>query len=71
MTARRKLERRQRKRQGRAGVRGGLPSCVTEIELRELDAEVNRLRQLLQRVDRQELEPEDWAVLRAVLREAM
>jgi hypothetical protein len=71
VTAQRKLERRQRKRQGRAGVSGGLPSRVTEIELREFDANLDRLRQLLQRVDRQELEPEDWAVLSAVLREAM
>lgn len=71
MTARRKFERRQRKREGRAGVREGQPSRVTEIELGELDANPDRLRQVLQRVDRRELEPEDWAVLRAVLRDAM
>lgn len=71
VTARRKLERRQRKLQSRAGARGGQPSRVTEIELREADANLDRLRQLLQRVDRRQLEPEDWAVLRAVLREAM
>lgn len=71
VTAQRKLERRQRKLQSRAGVHGGLASRVPEMDLRELDADVDRLRQLLQRVDRQELEPGDWAVVSALLRGAM
>lgn len=42
-----------------------------DATLEQLEATVEKLRQVLQRVDRQELEPEDWAVLGAVLREAM
>jgi hypothetical protein len=42
-----------------------------DATLEQIEATVEKLRQVLQRVDRQELAPEDWAVLRAVLREAM
>ena len=42
-----------------------------DATLEQIEATVEKLRQILERVDRQELEPEDWAVLRAVLREAM
>jgi transposase len=41
---RRKLERQQRKQQGRAGSRSGAPSRVTDIELRELEAILARAK---------------------------
>jgi hypothetical protein len=46
-------------------------ALAEDATLEQIEATVEKLRQILQRVDRQELEPEDWAVLRAVLREAM
>jgi hypothetical protein len=42
-----------------------------DATLEEIEATVEKLRQVLQRVDRQELEPEDWAVVRAVLQEEL
>lgn len=71
MTAQRKLERKQRKRQGRAGVRSGVPSSVTELELSELEANLDRLRQLQHGVERRQLGPDDWALLSALIRETM
>ncbi len=41
---RRKIERQQRKQQGRGGSRSGSPSRVTEIELRELEAILARAK---------------------------
>jgi hypothetical protein len=46
-------------------------ALAEDATLEQIETTVEKLRQILQRVDRQELEPEDWAVLRAVLREAM
>jgi hypothetical protein len=76
VTAQRKLERQQRKRQGRAGVRSGVPSSVTELELSELklselEANLDRLRQLQHGVERRQLGPDDWALLSALIRETM
>jgi UDP-N-acetylmuramyl pentapeptide synthase len=42
-----------------------------DATLEQIQATVAKLRQVLQRVERQELEPEDWAVLSAVLWEEM
>jgi hypothetical protein len=43
-SARRRLERQQRKQRGRSGSRSGAPSRVTEIELRELEAILARAK---------------------------
>lgn len=42
-----------------------------DATLEQIEATLEKLRQVLQRVDRRELEPEDWAVLSAVIRESM
>lgn len=42
-----------------------------DATLEQLQATVAKLREVLQRVERQELAPEDWAVLRALLLEEM
>lgn len=53
-----------------ARARAGL-ALGEDATLEQIQATVEILRQLLQRVDRRELEPEDWAVLSAVLRESL
>lgn len=52
----------------RARAELALPEDAT---LEQIQAAVKTLRELLQRVDRRELEPEDWAMLSAVLRESL
>jgi hypothetical protein len=39
--------------------------------LEQLEARLDRLRQLRDRIDQRQLEPEDWALLRALIREEM
>ena len=46
-------------------------ALAEDATLEQIEATVEKLRQVLQRVDRRELKPEDWAVLSAVIREAM
>jgi hypothetical protein len=45
-----------------------LPEDAT---LEEIEAALARLRALLHRVEEQQLEPDDWPLLRALLQEAM
>ena len=42
-----------------------------DATLEEIEATLDRLRKLQNRVERQELEPDDWALLRAMIEEEL
>ena len=42
-----------------------------DATLEEIEATLDRLRKLQHRVEQQELEPDDWAVLRAMIEEEL
>jgi hypothetical protein len=46
-----------------------LAGLKEEATLEQLEATLNRLRQVLQRAKQRQLEPDDWAILSAVLQE--
>jgi hypothetical protein len=54
-----------------------VPSSVTELALQDdatleqLEATLDRLRQLQHGVERRQLGPDDWALLSALIRETM
>jgi hypothetical protein len=58
---------------GEAGLacEGSSLALPEDATLEEIEATLAKLRGLLHRVEQQRLEPDDWPLLRALLREAM
>lgn len=70
MGARRRFQRRTKLKQEPAIEIDGLP-LPDEASLERLGVTLDRLRRLNQGVERGQLEPEDWALLRAIVGEML
>jgi hypothetical protein len=70
MGAKRRFQRRATLKQEPTGVDGGL-ALPDEASLERIGATLGRLRELNQRVERGQLEPEDWALVRAIAQEML
>jgi hypothetical protein len=68
--AKRRFQRRAKLKQEAAVDDGGI-ALSEEASLEEIEARLARLRQLLERVDREELEPEDWALVRSIAQDML
>jgi hypothetical protein len=70
MAAKRRAHRRAKMERGI--VRESMELAAKEGEtLEQLEDTLERLRQLYRRVEQQQLEPDDWALLAALVREEM
>lgn len=65
MGAKRRFQRRAKLKQGAAVDNDGI-ALQDEESLEQSGATLDRLRQLYERVERRQLEPEDWALVRAI-----
>jgi hypothetical protein len=70
MGAKRRLQRRAKLKQESA-VEAGNHALPEEESLEEIEASLVRLRQLMERVERRQLETEDWALVRAIVEEQL
>ena len=70
MGAKRRFQRKAKLKQESAVEDGNL-ELPEEESLEQLEASLARLRQLYQRVEQEELEPEDWALVRGMVQEML
>jgi hypothetical protein len=70
MGAKRRFQRRAKLKQ-ESTVEAGEHALPEEESLEEIEASLARLRQLMERVERRQLEPEDWALVRAIVEEQL
>lgn len=70
MGAKRRFQRRAKLKQEPAVANGGL-ALQDEESLEQSGATLDRLRQLYERVERRQLEPEDWALVRAIAQQML
>jgi hypothetical protein len=65
MSAKRRFQRTAKLKQEPAVEDDGI-ALQDEESLEQIGATLDRLRQLYERVERRQLEPEDWALVRAI-----
>ena len=70
MGAKRRFQRKANLKQESAVEDGNL-ELPEEESLEQIEASLARLRQLIERIERQHLEPEDWALVRAMVVQEM
>ena len=70
MATKRRAQRRSKIKRGIARENAELVAKEGET-LEQLEDTLERLRQLYRRVEQQQLEPDDWALLAALVREEM